>query len=138
MNPRRVQAGWLGIGVAWGLGGALLLPCATPDQHGALALTLGLLAGGSIIIGTVDLVAIALWLRGPGRLTGATGRHAPPDSSHMLTTLLHTMPQGYWFVDTQGKCTDVNPALGARCCARARPSSGAACSTFSRATTRRA
>ncbi|MBP8305733.1 MAG: PAS domain-containing protein [Burkholderiaceae bacterium] len=108
---RRVQIGWLGIALAWSLGAALLLPGARPEQVGALAITLGLMAGGSIIVGTLDLVAIALWLRGPG-LLGAGARHRETPSPHrQVDSLLQTMPQGYWFIDTQGTSTDVNPAM---------------------------
>jgi hypothetical protein len=37
---RRIQAGWLGLGLAWSLGAVLLLPQTTPGQFGALALAL--------------------------------------------------------------------------------------------------
>ncbi len=109
--PRRIQAGWLGLGLAWSLGAALLLPQATAGQFGALALALALLAGGSFVIGTVDLVALALRLRGPGLPAAGAGHPAAPDPHRTLAALLQALPQGYWLIDSQGRCTDANPAL---------------------------
>ena len=108
---RRIQAGWLGLGLAWSLGAVLLLPQTTPGQFGALALALGVLAGGSFVIGTVDLIALALRLRGPGLQAASAGLAAAPDPRQPLTALMQALPQGYWFIDTQGRCTDANPAL---------------------------
>jgi PAS domain S-box-containing protein len=106
-----MQAGWLGLGLAWSLGAVLLLPQAAPGQFGALALALAVLAGGSFVIGTVDLVALALRLQGPGLRAASAGHPPAPDPHPPLAALLQALPQGYWLIDPQGRCTDANPAL---------------------------